>query len=80
MINREATEPSGLSDQEAAARFAAGGANELLRHGLGTIPRIAAEVFREPMCQLLIIAGLIYLQSAIAARPSCCWRLPWSTC
>ena len=60
MIN-EATAPSGLSDQEAAGRLAAGGANELPRHGRRTIPRIAVEVFREPMFQLLIIAGLIYL-------------------
>ena len=61
MIISEATGPSGLSDQEAAARLAADGANELPRHGRRTIPRIAVEVFREPMFQLLIIAGLIYL-------------------
>ncbi len=61
MITSETTAPSGLSEQEAAARLAAGGANELPRHGRRTIPRIAVEVFREPMFQLLIVAGLIYL-------------------
>jgi len=61
MIRSEAAEQPGLSDQEAAARLAADGANELPRHGRRTIPRIAVEVFREPMFQLLIIAGLIYL-------------------
>ena len=61
MITSETTGFSGLSEQEAAARLAAGGANELPRHGRRTIPRIAVEVFREPMFQLLIFAGLIYL-------------------
>ncbi len=61
MIRSETAEPPGLSEQEAAARLAADGANELPRHGRRNIPRIAIEVLREPMFQLLIIAGLIYL-------------------
>jgi Ca2+-transporting ATPase len=61
MISSEATPPCGLSEQDAAARLATGGANELPRQSRRSIPRIAVEVFREPMFQLLIAAGLIYL-------------------
>ena len=61
MNSSEATAPSGLSEQEAAARLAADGANELPRRGRRTMLRIAVEVFREPMFQLLMVAGFIYL-------------------
>jgi P-type Ca2+ transporter type 2C len=61
MNSSDATAPSGLSEQEAAARLAADGANELPRRGRRTMLRIAVEVFREPMFQLLMVAGLIYL-------------------
>ena len=57
----DAAGASGLSDQEAAARLAAEGPNELPRRARRTLARIAAEVFREPMFQLLIVCGLIYL-------------------
>jgi Ca2+-transporting ATPase len=61
MISSRETEPFGLSEQEAAARLATDGANELPRQNRRTVLRIAVEVFREPMFQLLIVAGLIYL-------------------
>ena len=61
MTSNEVTLPSGLSEQEAAARLAAEGANELPRHSRRTVLRIVVEVFREPMFQLLMVAGLIYL-------------------
>lgn len=61
MIPRQATASPGLSEQEASARLATDGANELPRQGRRTVPRIAVEVFREPMFQLLIAAGLVYL-------------------
>src|SRR4051812_33624086 len=61
MIISGTTAPSGLSEHEAAARLVADGANELPRQERRTILRIAADVFREPMFQLLIVAGLIYL-------------------
>jgi Ca2+-transporting ATPase len=53
--------PFGLSQETAAARLAAEGANELPRQDRRTLLRIMVEVFREPMFQLLMVAGLIYL-------------------
>ena len=61
MISTEATAPPGLSEQEAAARLAADGTNELPRQSRRTVIRIAVQIFREPMFQLLIVAGLTYL-------------------
>jgi Ca2+-transporting ATPase len=57
----DAAARSGLSEQEAATRLAEEGANDLPRERRRTIPRISAEVFREPMFQLLVGAGLVYL-------------------
>jgi P-type Ca2+ transporter type 2C len=51
----------GLSDQEAAARLAAEGFNELPRSGRRTPLRIVLEVLREPMLALLLAGGLLYL-------------------
>jgi P-type Ca2+ transporter type 2C len=53
--------PSGLSTEEAAVRLRTEGPNELPRAKRRTLLRIALEVGREPMFQLLIAAGLIYL-------------------
>jgi Ca2+-transporting ATPase len=52
---------TGLSEQEAAARLRREGPNELPQAEHRTLLRIALEVGREPMFQLLIAAGLIYL-------------------
>ena len=52
---------SGLTEQQAIARLAIDGANELPQRRRRTVFRIVLEVFREPMFQLLIAAGLIYL-------------------
>src|SRR5690242_7664553 len=55
-------EPAGgLLPEEAAARLAAEGYNELPRPPRRTVASIALEVGREPMFQLLLAAGLIYL-------------------
>jgi Ca2+-transporting ATPase len=51
----------GLSDQEAAARWVAEGANELPSGKPRTLLAIAWEVVREPMLLLLLGAGAIYL-------------------
>jgi Ca2+-transporting ATPase len=53
--------PQGLSAQDAAARLAAEGPNELPRTGRRQLPRILREVLSEPMFGLLLGAGLIYL-------------------
>ena len=53
--------PAGLSEDEAAARLRADGPNELPQAKRRTLLPIALEVGREPMFQLLIAAGLIYL-------------------
>ncbi|MBH1976181.1 MAG: cation-translocating P-type ATPase, partial [Rhodocyclales bacterium] len=55
------TQPQGLTHDEATARLAAEGYNELPRAGHRTLPRIALEVVREPMFGLLIGSGMIYL-------------------
>jgi Ca2+-transporting ATPase len=54
-------EMTGLSEEEAAARLRREGPNELPQTERRTLLRIALEVGREPMFQLLIAAGLIYL-------------------
>ncbi len=51
----------GLSEQEAAARLAADGPNELARTGQRTPLRIVLEVLREPMLALLLGGGVLYL-------------------
>ena len=51
----------GLSEEEAAARLAADGYNELPTQDRRTIPRIVLEVMREPMLALLLGAGVVYL-------------------
>ena len=60
-ISDQSTSSTGLSEQEASARLSSDGANELPRKDRRTVPRIAVGVVREPMFQLLIVAGLIYL-------------------
>jgi P-type Ca2+ transporter type 2C len=51
----------GLSDAEAAVRLRSEGSNELPRAEERTLLRTALEVCREPMLQLLLAAGAIYL-------------------
>ncbi len=53
--------PLGLSSAEAAARRRRDGPNELPHDRRRSLPRIVAETAREPMLQLLLAAGLIYL-------------------
>ena len=52
---------TGLSEQEAAARLAKEGHNELPSTGRRGILKIALEIVREPMFILLIAGGIIYL-------------------
>ena len=52
---------NGLSEQEAASRLKADGANELARTGRRTPFRIVLEVLREPMLALLLGGGVLYL-------------------
>ncbi|MGV7234783.1 MAG: cation-translocating P-type ATPase [Nitrosomonadaceae bacterium] len=52
---------TGLSDQEASERLRRDGYNDLPQTNRRTFIRIALEVIREPMLQLLIAAGIIYL-------------------
>lgn len=54
-------QPSGLTHDEAAARLAADGPNELGANQRRTVLAIAGEVAREPMFLLLLGAGAIYL-------------------
>lgn len=54
-------QPSGLTHDEAAARLAADGHNELGANQRRTVLAIAGEVAREPMFLLLLGAGAIYL-------------------
>jgi len=51
----------GLSDEDAEARLAAEGYNELPGSDRRTVPRIILEVMREPMFALLLGAGVVYL-------------------
>ncbi|MFT3858437.1 MAG: cation-translocating P-type ATPase [Aquabacterium sp.] len=53
--------PTGLSAAEAQARLQRLGFNELPQAGRRTIWRMLLEAFKEPMQQLLIGAGVIYL-------------------
>ncbi|HXQ65849.1 MAG TPA: cation-translocating P-type ATPase [Alphaproteobacteria bacterium] len=52
---------TGLAEAAAAARLKAEGYNELPSRDRRTLWRLVLEVFREPMFQLLVAAGLIYL-------------------
>ncbi len=52
---------TGLSEQEAAARLAQEGHNELPSTGRRGILKIVLEIVREPMFILLIAGGIIYL-------------------
>ncbi len=54
-------QPQGLTHDEATARLAAEGYNELPRSAKRTLPRIALEVVREPMFGLLLGSGIVYL-------------------
>ena len=51
----------GLTEAEARARLRADGPNELPRQSSRSVFRIALQVSKEPMIQLLVAAGLIYL-------------------
>jgi P-type Ca2+ transporter type 2C len=51
----------GLTTDEAAARLAADGPNELPRRGRRQLPRILRDVLTEPMFALLLGSGVIYL-------------------
>ena len=53
--------PRGLTDAEAAARLQREGYNELPRAERRTPLKIVAEVMREPMLALLLVAGVVYL-------------------
>lgn len=53
--------PTGLGAAQAAARLAAEGPNELPRARRRSGPRILAEVLREPMLLLLVLASVVYL-------------------
>ena len=60
-VPKRAVPVPGLSEQEAAARLKADGANELTRSGRRTPFRIVLEVLREPMLALLLGGGVLYL-------------------
>ena len=51
----------GLSAQEAALRLTRDGPNELPRTRRRSVLRITAEVVREPMFGLLLLAGVLYV-------------------
>jgi P-type Ca2+ transporter type 2C len=57
----QAHRPLGLSETDAAARLAAEGPNVLPHSERRTLPRILADVLREPMFALLLAAGVVYL-------------------
>lgn len=57
----EAPPPAGLTDAEAARRLQAEGFNVLPRQGRRTLFRILADVLREPMLALLLVASGIYM-------------------
>jgi P-type Ca2+ transporter type 2C len=58
---QSATQPAGLSDQEAQQRLRAQGFNELPSARPRTMLHTALEVLREPMFLLLIGAGAVYV-------------------
>jgi len=53
--------PNGLTDTEASERLRVDGFNEFNTDQRRTLPRIVAEILREPMFLLLLGAGTIYL-------------------
>ncbi len=53
--------PTGLSDQEAGERLSLHGYNEIPHQNRRTFARTAIEICRDPMLQLLVAAGVIYL-------------------
>ena len=53
--------PQGLAPEEAAKRLRQDGPNELPQDQRRKLPRIAWDAMREPMLQLLLAAGFIYL-------------------
>ena len=53
--------PAGLTDSEATERLRKEGFNALPRDGRRTLPRILADVLREPMLALLLGAGGVYM-------------------
>ncbi len=53
--------PQGLAPEEAAERLRQDGPNELPQDQRRKLPRIARDAMREPMLQLLLAAGFIYL-------------------
>ena len=59
--NRETSPGAGLGEQEASSRLSTEGPNELPQGKRRTLLRIVIEVLRDPMPQLLLAAGLIYL-------------------
>jgi P-type Ca2+ transporter type 2C len=61
MANESARHDEGLTRSEAANRLRTDGPNELAPPRPRTLWRIALEVAREPMVQLLLAAGLLYL-------------------
>ncbi len=52
---------TGLTAAEAARRLAEDGPNEINRRETRSLLQITIEVLREPMLQLLLAAGVIYL-------------------
>ncbi|MBC7954406.1 MAG: ATPase, partial [Cytophagales bacterium] len=61
MVTTTPAFPSGLTQQQALARQQEEGFNALPQTDRRTLWRIALEVVREPMFQLLVGAGVIYL-------------------
>ncbi|MFZ2298116.1 MAG: cation-transporting P-type ATPase, partial [Aquabacterium sp.] len=61
MASLPSFEDTGLSEQVASELLRTHGPNELPQARRRSVWRIAAEVVREPMLQLLMAAGLIYL-------------------
>lgn len=55
------TPASGLSTEEAATRMAKDGPNQLDTAAPRTVWHMALEVAHEPMFQMLVAAGLLYL-------------------
>ncbi|MBW8297812.1 MAG: cation-translocating P-type ATPase [Sphingopyxis sp.] len=60
MPEADAPPTAGLSEDEAQARLAAEGPNELPHRGRRTTVRILIDVLREPMLALLVAGSLIY--------------------
>ena len=59
---------SGLSEEEAGARLAAEGPNELPRPSRHGVLALAGEVVREPMILLLLFIGVLY---SVLGVPAC---------